>query len=137
MPPISTPCAPEAVLVVDDDQDMCWALEGALASLGCAVTSVGSAQSAIAVVADSAFPVAFVDARLPDMDGMKLIAVLRALRPSMRIIMISGYFLADDVRILEAVGTAAIDGFLAKPFQIEAIVAAAVGHVNGHPPPPA
>lgn len=137
MPPISTPCAPETVLVVDDDQDMCWALEGALASLGCAVTSVGSAQSAIAVVTDSAFPVAFVDARLPDMDGMKLIAVLRALRPSMRIIMISGYFLADDVRILEAVGTAAIDGFLAKPFQIEAIVAAAVGHVNGHPPPPA
>ncbi len=66
---------------------------------------------------------------------MKLIAELRALRPSMRIIMISGYFLADDVRILEAVRTAAIDGFLAKPFQIEAIVAAALGHGKRASPP--
>ena len=116
---------------------MCWALEGALASLGAAVTSVGSAGGAISVVSKKAFPIAFVDARLPDMDGMKLIAELRKLRPTMRIIMISGYFLEDDVRILEAVRTAAIDGFLAKPFQVEAIVAAALGHVNGHRPPPA
>jgi DNA-binding NtrC family response regulator len=131
LPAILSPPAPESVLVVDDDQDMCWALEGALASLGCAVTSVGTGGSAIAVVTESAFPVAFVDARLPDMDGMRLIAELRALRPSMRIIMISGYFLENDVRILEAVKTSAIDGFLAKPFQIDAIVAAALGYGNG------
>ena len=67
---------------------------------------------------------------------MRLITELRALRPSMRIIMISGYFLEDDVRILEAIRTEAIDGFLAKPFQIDAIVAAALGNVNGHPRPP-
>ncbi len=121
--------------MVDDDQDMRWVLEGALASLGCAVTSVGTGRSAISAVADCAFPVAFVDARLPDMDGMRLIAELRALRPSMRIIMISGYFLADDARILEAVRTAAIEGFLAKPFQIDAIVAAALGNGNGRPRP--
>ena len=101
---------------------MCWVLEGALASLGCAVTAVGAGRSAISVVTERAFPVAFVDARLPDMDGLRLIAELRVLRPSMRIIMISGYFLEDDVRILEAVRASEIDGFLAKPFQIEAIV---------------
>ena len=111
---------------------MCWALEGVLASLGCAVTSVGLGRSAISAVKESAFPVAFVDARLPDMDGMRLIAELRALRPSMRIIMISGYFLEDDVRVLEAVRTASIDGFLAKPFQIEAIVTTALAKGNGH-----
>jgi len=128
---IPEPPAPKTVLVVDDDQDMCWVLEGALASLGCAVTAVGLGQSAISVVKENAFPVALVDARLPDMDGLRLIRELRALRPSMRIIMISGYFLEDDVRILEAVRTAEIDAFLAKPFQIEAIVAAALGKVNG------
>lgn len=131
MSSIPEPPAPKTVLVVDDDQDMCWVLEGALASLGCAVTAVGLGQSAISVVKENAFPVALVDARLPDMDGLRLIRELRALRPSMRIIMISGYFLEDDVRILEAVRTAEIDAFLAKPFQIEAIVAAALGKVNG------
>ncbi len=91
------------------------------------MTSVGLGASAISVVTERAFPIAFVDARLPDIDGLRLIIELRALQPSMRIIMISGYFLEDDVRILEAVRTAEIDGFLAKPFQIEAIVTAALG----------
>ncbi len=129
--PIARTHAPETVLVVDDDQDMCWALEGALAGLGCAVTAVGLGRDAILSVAGHAFPIAFVDARLPDMDGLRLIEELRRLQPSMRIIMISGYYLEDDARILEAVRASEIDGFLAKPFQIEAIVTAAIGKGNG------
>jgi DNA-binding NtrC family response regulator len=122
---------PETVLVVDDDLDMCWVLEVALAGLGCAVTAVDSAMSAISSVAEHAFPIAFVDARLPDMDGLSLIEQLRKLRPAMRIIMISGYFLEDDICISEAVRTREIDGFLAKPFQIDAVVAAVTRKANG------
>ncbi|WOJ88511.1 response regulator [Methylocapsa polymorpha] len=123
--------APETVLVVDDDQDMCWVLEIALAGLGCAVTTVGSAQNAISSVAGLDFPIAFVDARLPDMDGLRLIEELRRLRPAMRIIMISGYYLEDDMRISEAMRACEIDGFLAKPFQIDAVAAAVTGKGNG------
>ena len=93
---------PETILVVDDDQDMCWVLDAALAGLGYVVKTVGTALSAISSVADHAFPVAFVDARLPDMDGLRLVEELRSLRPAMRIIMISGYYLEDDARILKA-----------------------------------
>lgn len=118
---------PDMVLVVDDDQDMCWILEVALTGLGCAVTTAGSAKNAISSVASRTFPIAFVDARLPDMDGLRLIEELRSLQPEMRIIMISGYYLEDDVRILEAVRGSEIDGFLAKPFQIEAIIGAVTG----------
>jgi len=132
---LAIPQAPETVLVVDDDQDMCWILEVALSGLGCAVTTVGTAQNAIASVADHAFPVAFVDARLPDMDGLRLIEQLRNLRPTMWIIMISGYYLEDDARILEAMRASAIDGFLAKPFQIDAIVKAVTGRGQGNSPP--
>ena len=99
--------APETILVVDDDQDMCWVLEVALAGLGYVVKTVGTAQSAISSVADHAFSVAFVDARLPDMDGLRLVEQLRGLRPAMRIIMISGYYLEDDTRILEAMRASA------------------------------
>lgn len=127
--------APETVLIVDDDRDMCWILEVALARLGCAVKTVGTAQSAISSVADRPFSVAFVDARLPDMDGLRLVEELRGLRPAMRIIMISGYYLDDDTQILEAMRASAIDGFLAKPFQIRAIMTAAMdgGDGNSHP----
>jgi DNA-binding NtrC family response regulator len=123
---------PETILVVDDDQDMCWVLEAALAALGYVVKTAGTARSAIASVADHTFPVAFVDARLPDMDGFRLAEELRGLRPAMRIIMISGYYLEDDARILDAMRKSRIDGFLAKPFQIETIVKAAVGEDNGN-----
>ncbi len=124
--------APGTILVVDDDRDMCWVLEAALAGLGYLVKTVGTAQSAIASVADHAFPVVFVDARLPDMDGLRLVEELRGLRPTMRIIMISGYYLEDDARILKAMREFRIDGFLAKPFQIETIVKAAIGEDHGN-----
>jgi DNA-binding NtrC family response regulator len=124
--------APAPILVVDDDRDMCWVLEAALARLGYLVKTVGTAKSAIASIADHAFPVAFVDARLPDMDGLRLVEKLRGLRPAMRIIMISGYYLEDDARILKAMREARIDGFLAKPFQIEAIARAAAGEDGGN-----
>ena len=126
MPSKLNPPAPETVLVVDDDHDMCWVLERALANLGCDVTSVGLGRSAISIVTERAFPIAFVDARLPDMDGLRLVMELRVLRPSMRIIMISGST-SGRCRLLETVRTAGLEGFLAKPFQIEAVVTAALG----------
>ena len=112
---------------------MCWVLDAALAGLGYVVKTVGTAQSAISSVADHAFPVAFVDARLPDMDGLRLVEELRGLRPAMRIIMISGYYLKDDARILKAMREfSASTAFLAKPFQIETIVKVAIGERNGN-----
>jgi CheY-like chemotaxis protein len=111
---------------------MCWVLEAALAGLGYVVKTVGTARSAIASIADHAFLVAFVDARLPDMDGLRLAEELRGLRPAMRIIIISGYYLEDDARILKATREARIDGFLAKPFQIETILRAAIGEDDGN-----
>jgi CheY-like chemotaxis protein len=117
------PFSAATALVVDDDSDMCRILELALASAGCTATTVGSAQGAIALFADHPFPVVFVDARLPDMDGWRLIEELRGLRPEIGIIMISGYYFEDDVRVAKALQASEIDGFLAKPFRVEAVVA--------------
>ena len=78
------------------------------------------------------FPSRLSTPRLPDMDGLRLIEQLRDSRPAMRIFMISGYYLEDDARILEAMRASAIDGFLAKPFQIDAIVKAVIGPGQGN-----
>ncbi len=117
-------------LVVDDDPDMCRVLEVTLGSVGYAAVMVGSAQSAIAFLRERVFPIAFIDARLPDMDGWLLVEELRRLSPGTRIIVISGYYFEDDVRVAEALRGAKIDGFLAKPFLIETIIAA-LGHRDG------
>ena len=127
--------AAATILVVDDDEDMRWILKAALADLGCAAVTVGTAQNAISSVTDHEFPVALVDAKLPDMDGLRLVSELRRLRPAMRIVMISGYYLEDDARIREALRTFDIDGFLAKPFQIAAILAAVTSNKSGNSRP--
>ncbi len=93
-------------LVVDDDHDMCRILELALASVGWRATTVRSAYDAIALFAGYPFSAVFVDARLPDMDGWQLIAELRRLRPETRIIMISGYYFEDDIRVAKALQSA-------------------------------
>jgi len=120
---VDQPPAATTALVVDDDYDMCRILELALASAGCNAMTVGSAHGAIARFADHPFPIVFVDARLPDMDGWRLIEELRRRRPEIRIIMISGYYFEDDVRVAKALQQSEIHGFLAKPFRIEAVVA--------------
>ncbi len=122
---VEKPRAATAALVVDDDLDMCRVLEIALAGVGCVATTVSSAKRAIDVAAGHRFPVAFVDARLPDMDGWQLIEELRRINPAIRVVMISGYYFGDDVAIAEALRRSRIQGFLAKPFQIEAILSVA------------
>lgn len=118
-----TASIPEAALVIDDDPEMGWVLAAALAGAGCRATVVGSGGEAMALLAANAFPLAFLDARLPDMKGLDLARELRRNRPAMRIIMISGYFFADDLEVDDAIKDSRIDGFLGKPFDLDAISA--------------
>ncbi len=126
---------PSAALVVDDDKDMCWALEIGLTLAGFATLGAGCAEAALALLARQQFDVAFVDARLPDMEGFHLVGELRRRQPKLITILISGYYFADDQRISDALDSGIINGFLAKPFRIDAAIGAAnAGHV-GNPRP--
>ena len=119
-------------LVVDDDRDMCRALELVLTHAGCRVTTAASGEHALVLARERAFSIAFVDARLPDMDGWCVVDELRRICPATRIIMVSGYYFADDLRVAEALQAGIIDRFLPKPFDIDAIVGEA-GRKAGNP----
>ena len=53
------------------------------------------------------------------MDGLRLVEALRSLRPAMRIIVISGYYLEDDARVLNAMRESRIDGSSPNPFKLK------------------
>ncbi len=116
--------AAKSSLIVDDDSDMCWVLAAALNNVGCDAVTVSTGRDALSLINKQSFPVAFVDARLPDVDGLRLSEELRRVQPELRIFIISGYFLPDDADILEAMRTERINGFLAKPFQIGSVLSA-------------
>jgi DNA-binding NtrC family response regulator len=82
----------EQILIVDDEPDMCWALEKLFNSRGFVTQKALSAQEALELMAQHHFGRAFLDAKLPDMDGLELARRLLEMAPEIRIIMVSGYF---------------------------------------------
>ena len=68
------------------------------------------------------FACAFLDAKLPDMDGLELARRIREIAPGTRIIMVSGYFYRDDVSIQDAITRGLIVDFISKPFPQEEIL---------------
>jgi two-component system, OmpR family, response regulator len=106
----------EQILIVDDEPDMCWALEKLFNSRGFVTQKALSAQEALELMAQHHFGRAFLDAKLPDMDGLDLARCLLSMAPEIHIIMVSGYFYRDDLTIQVAISQGLIRGFISKPF---------------------
>jgi DNA-binding NtrC family response regulator len=103
-------------LIVDDEPDMCWALQHILKGAGINSEKAFSGCEALELVKPDRFQLAFVDAKLPDMEGLELARRLREIDPSIRIVMISGYFYREDVEVQKALVGEVICGFVGKPF---------------------
>ena len=112
----------ELILIVDDEPDMCWALEHLLNKRGYVTRTALSAQAALQLMESHHFACAFLDAKLPDMDGLELARCIRVIAPDTRIIMVSGYFYRDDVSIQDAITRGLIIDFISKPFLQEEIL---------------
>ncbi len=114
---------PTLTLIVDDEPDMCWALARLLKQYGISSSQALGAREALQYLkAAGSYRLAFVDAKLPDMDGLELARRLRQLVPEIRIVMVSGYFYRDDVAVQEAMAEGLICGFVAKPFDHQEIL---------------
>lgn len=103
-------------LIVDDEPDMCWVLENILSKKGLSVEKASSGQEAIALIESEFFDFAFLDAKLPDMDGLDLARQVLKIVPTMPIVLVSGFFYLDDPNIQQALQTGLILDFIGKPF---------------------
>jgi len=112
---------PPWILVVDDEPDMCWALENILRPAGYAVTTTVSGAEALELLTGERYAAAFVDAKLPDLDGLELATLIRHRSPHTAVILISGYFYQEDDAINEGLQKGDFFGFVAKPFDLEEV----------------
>jgi CheY-like chemotaxis protein len=111
-------------LIVDDEPDMCWALEHIIKQSGFPSEKALTGQDALTLMDTNRFRLAFLDAKLPDMDGLDLARRIRKRDPAIPIVMISGYFYRDDDAIHKAAGEGLINGFIGKPFDHDDILKA-------------
>jgi len=104
------------VLVVEDESALRRAFERMLVRLQCEVTMVSSGEEALAVAGTKSRPpdVLLTDLILPGMSGRELIESLRAIRPELKVLLMSGYA-PNDMAPAAALDAGA---FLQKPFTI-------------------
>jgi len=100
---------------------MCWALENILSSEGYQITTTTCGKEALDLVGEMSFRVVFIDAKLSDLDGLELAALIRQQSPRTSIVLISGYYYQEDKAINEGLEKNLFVGFISKPFDLEEV----------------
>ncbi len=101
------------ILVIDDEKNIRTTLSLCLEQLGCQVTAVPSAQSALTALAEQRYDLAFLDIRLGELSGLDLIPKLLADCSNLLVVVITAYATIDSA--VEAIKRGAAD-YLPKPF---------------------
>ena len=110
----------ETVLLVEDDEQLLHLAQRALTARGYTVLAADRGATALDIARrhQGSIHALLTDVTIPDMDGRALAAALRAERPEMRLLYMSGY--ADQAIVHHGVLDADV-AYLPKPFTTEAI----------------
>jgi len=120
------PAAPrgsETILVVDDEGDLRTLVRRALEGFGYRVLTAENGRAGVAMLEEHADEVDLVllDVMMPDMGGAEALRRMRALRPTLRVLVISGH---QDGTSRREIGECGLEGFLGKPFVMDELAAA-------------
>jgi DNA-binding NtrC family response regulator len=116
-----TPVDPAAILVIDDERSICEGCRLILSESNCAVTCRMNGASGLESSREGRFDVILLDMKLPDVDGMEILRILRRECPTVRVIIMTGYSTVQNA--VEAMKLGAID-YLTKPFTDDALLEA-------------
>jgi len=107
------------ILLIEDDGAIRSAITRALTDLGHAVTSSITGMSGLEAAIDNPPDVVLLDLGLPDVDGLQVLAMLRAVSKVPVIVITARGDDADMVRALDG----GADDYVVKPFGIEQVEA--------------
>ena len=101
------------VLVVDDEPDMAESVERVLRGAGHETIVETESEAALSVVERERPDVVITDLRMPGLDGLSLLTLIKEAHPEVPVIVLTGYASIDSA--VEAMRRGAAD-FLSKPF---------------------
>ncbi|HEX3725953.1 MAG TPA: sigma-54 dependent transcriptional regulator [Pirellulales bacterium] len=104
------------VLIVDDEESICWGLERLLTETGHEVSVAASAEEAFETLARQQPDLVVLDVRLPGMDGLTAMQRFNHLAGPIPIVVITAFGSLDVA--VTAMRNGAFD-YLAKPFDLE------------------
>jgi PAS domain S-box-containing protein/putative nucleotidyltransferase with HDIG domain len=108
-----------SVLVVDDDVALSKTLADILRVKGYAPTTVGSGKAALEQIERTTPPVAVIDLRLPDIDGLEVLQRIKKVSPNTECIVLTGY--ASESSAIEAINLGAYS-YIRKPYDVDQLL---------------
>lgn len=114
------------VLIMEDEFSVSKGLEMVLSEEGYDVAVAATGQAALEIFREKGCDVLVADLRLPDIDGMDVVRLIKSARPDTIVVVITGYANVDSA--VESMKLGAFD-YLPKPFtddQIKSAVGRAV-----------
>ncbi len=107
------------ILIVDDDDTIRSTMKAILEDEGYEVDMAASGKEGVQKSKDTSYNIALLDIRLPDMEGVELLKLMKPAVPRTRKIMVTGY--PSTQNAIEALNKNA-DAYLIKPVDIEKLL---------------
>jgi two-component system, OmpR family, response regulator len=115
------------ILVAEDEPAIADFVQHGLSAEGYAVTVAASGESALELALSEDFALMILDRMLPGRDGIEVLEALRALKPDLRVIMLTARTGIDDR--VEGLDAGAVD-YMTKPFAFDELAARVRAHLR-------
>jgi len=103
------------ILVIDDEQSFLETLSSFFSARGYQMLTATSAEAALQIIQDEVPALAFVDIKLPGINGIELVKILKKQYPGIKVFVITA-FDEENKRAVEALG---VEAFFAKPIGLD------------------
>jgi DNA-binding NtrC family response regulator len=111
-----------SILIVDDEEVVRLSHLRSLVGTNCNAQVVESGNEALSAMEQHPFDVVLLDLRMPDLDGMDVLKIVKERWPDCEVVVITGYPSIESAK--EAVRLGAYD-YLAKPLGPDEVIKAA------------
>ncbi len=104
------------ILFVDDDKDILMMVEQYLQMQGYNITTVNSGLKALDIVKERDIHIIFTDYKMPEFNGLELLAAVKQYKPTIEVIIVTGYGSMESA--VQAMKFGSYD-YLQKPFKLD------------------
>jgi DNA-binding NtrC family response regulator len=104
------------ILFVDDDRTILSLVEEYLTAFDYRITVVDNGLKALNLIKEKDFDIVFTDFKMPDIDGLELLAVIKEYRPATEVIMVTGHGTMESA--IQAMKFGSYD-YIQKPFKLD------------------
>ncbi|MFA4858723.1 MAG: response regulator [Candidatus Margulisiibacteriota bacterium] len=107
------------IMIIDDEEAMCRILKQILEGEGYEVKTRNEGLLALDEIKQDSFNLVITDVSMPNLSGIEILAQVKQFKPDLPVIFVTG---SDVDAILKEALQLGLDGFIEKPFNIQAVL---------------